>query len=138
MPCMIYVNIDQGIHKGKKDAGLGICSFSVFDSIWNTNNEKWSTELVQFRWVTNPKYDRCDYTLEWRNSALLQNCTFFLILAHCDIHAFGCCVLYPFLCIDAIIMDILSLFLNKTNTNHLWSIQCCFDMTRSRFTNVCT
>ena len=40
-----------------------------------------------------------------------QNCTFFQILAHCDIHAFGCCVLNPFLCIDAIIiMDIYLVF----------------------------
>ena len=41
------------------DAGLGICSISIFYSIWSTNNEKCSVELVQSRWVTIPKSDRC-------------------------------------------------------------------------------
>ena len=41
------------------DAGLGICSISIFYSIWSTNNEKCSVELAQSRWVTIPKSDRC-------------------------------------------------------------------------------
>ena len=33
MNALVYINIDQGIHEGKEDAGLGICSSSIFDSI---------------------------------------------------------------------------------------------------------
>ena len=42
------------------DAGLGICSISIFHSIWTTNNKKCSVELAQSRCVTIPKSDRCD------------------------------------------------------------------------------
>ena len=42
------------------DAGLGICSISIFHSIWTTNNKKCSVVLAQSRWVTIPKSDRCD------------------------------------------------------------------------------
>ena len=41
------------------DAGLGICSISIFHSIWTTNNKKCSVVLAQSRWVTIPKSDRC-------------------------------------------------------------------------------
>ena len=42
------------------DAGLGICSISIFHSIWTTNNKKCSVELAQSRCVTILKSDRCD------------------------------------------------------------------------------
>ena len=42
------------------DAGLGICSISIFHSIWTTNNKKCSVELAQSRCVTIPKSDRCE------------------------------------------------------------------------------
>ena len=45
------------------DAGLGICSISIFHSIWTTNNKKCSVELAQSRCVTIPKSDRCDGVL---------------------------------------------------------------------------
>ena len=48
------------------DAGLGICSISIFHSIWTTNNKKCSVELAQSRCVTIPKSDRCGQGT-WKN-----------------------------------------------------------------------